>query len=163
MTPQPYVSFREIDFAVPLITNSYPSRRILRKNCAAQTNVIFDIIRAHQNGITLNRRTQMSNLTLRSIPDATMAELRSRAASNHRSINGEILAIIEISLSGGLPRSLSRLRTRPERGSLRLQEERDRSAALPSFGGARTASPGGIGKNGRQISSQRSTDRGHRR
>lgn len=45
----------------------------------------------------------MSNLTLRSIPDATLAELRSRAASNHRSINGEILAIIEISLSGRLP------------------------------------------------------------
>ena len=43
----------------------------------------------------------MSNLTLRRIPDATMAELRSRAAQNHRSINGEILAIIEISLSGG--------------------------------------------------------------
>lgn len=45
----------------------------------------------------------MSNLTLRNIPDAALAELRSRAASNHRSVNGEILAIIEISLSGGLP------------------------------------------------------------
>ena len=30
LTRQPYVSFREIDFAVPLTTNSYPSRRILR-------------------------------------------------------------------------------------------------------------------------------------
>lgn len=45
----------------------------------------------------------MANLTLRSIPDATLSELRSRAAVNHRSLNGEILAIIDITLAGGLP------------------------------------------------------------
>lgn len=45
----------------------------------------------------------MANLTLRNIPDSTVSVLRTRAACNHRSLNGEILAIIDISLSGNLP------------------------------------------------------------
>lgn len=45
----------------------------------------------------------MANLTLRSIPESMLSELRSRAACNHRSLNGEILAIIDITLSGNVP------------------------------------------------------------
>ncbi len=70
----------------------------------------------------------MSNLTLRNIPDAALAELWSRAASNHRSVNGEILAIIEISLSGGLPQwATASLHDNPI--------ERQKSAILSAAGG----------------------------
>lgn len=34
-------------------------------------------------------------LTVRGIPDATLKRLRSQAAANHRSLNGELLAILE--------------------------------------------------------------------
>ena len=37
----------------------------------------------------------MANLTLRNLPESTLAGLRNRAAANHRSINGELLAIID--------------------------------------------------------------------
>ena len=70
----------------------------------------------------------MSNLTLRSIPDATLEKLRSRAVGNHRSINGEILAIIEVSLSGGLPQwATSSLHDNPV--------ERQKNAVLDAAGG----------------------------
>ena len=45
----------------------------------------------------------MANLTLRSIPTAMLSKLRSRAACNHRRLNGEILDIIDITLSGNVP------------------------------------------------------------
>ena len=37
----------------------------------------------------------MANLTLRNLPESTLAGLRDRAAANHRSVNGELLAIID--------------------------------------------------------------------
>ena len=37
----------------------------------------------------------MANLTLRNLSESTLAGLRNRAAANHRSINGELLAIID--------------------------------------------------------------------
>lgn len=36
-----------------------------------------------------------ANLTLKNIPTALMEQLRTRAKSNHRSLQGEILAILE--------------------------------------------------------------------
>ena len=43
----------------------------------------------------------MPALTVRNIPEATLARLRTRAARGHRSLNGEILAIIEEASGGG--------------------------------------------------------------
>lgn len=37
----------------------------------------------------------MANLTLRNLPESTLAGLRDRAVANHRSVNGELLAIID--------------------------------------------------------------------
>lgn len=37
----------------------------------------------------------LRTLTVRGIPDATLKRLRSRASVNHRSLNGELLAILE--------------------------------------------------------------------
>ena len=71
----------------------------------------------------------MANLTLRSIPDATLSELRSRAAANHRSLNGEILAIIDITLAGGLPIWASSSSDDPV--------ERQKAAILDAAGGWR--------------------------
>lgn len=42
----------------------------------------------------------MPNLALRNIPDQLHQELRSAAARNHRSLNGEILARLTESLRG---------------------------------------------------------------
>ena len=44
----------------------------------------------------------MPALTVRNIPESTLARLRSRAAREHRSLNGEILAIFE-EASDGVP------------------------------------------------------------
>ena len=44
----------------------------------------------------------MPALTVRNIPESTLARLRTRAARGHRSLNGEILAIFE-EVSGGIP------------------------------------------------------------
>lgn len=44
----------------------------------------------------------MPALTVRNIPETTLARLRSRAARGHRSLNGEILAIFEEAFGGGL-------------------------------------------------------------
>ena len=44
----------------------------------------------------------MPALTIRNIPEATLARLKTRAARGHRSLNGEILAIFEAA-SGGVP------------------------------------------------------------
>lgn len=35
------------------------------------------------------------NLTIKNVPDATAAKLRERAARNHRSLQGEMMAILE--------------------------------------------------------------------
>lgn len=37
----------------------------------------------------------MRTLTLRGVPDDTLERLRARAAANHRSLNGELLAILD--------------------------------------------------------------------
>ena len=42
----------------------------------------------------------MANLTLRSIPDSVLDQLRALAVAERRSLNGEILVLIESSLEG---------------------------------------------------------------
>lgn len=43
----------------------------------------------------------MTTLTLENMPDATYETLKARAKESHRSLNGEILAIIDMTLLGG--------------------------------------------------------------
>jgi len=43
----------------------------------------------------------LRTLTLRGIPDATLKRLRSQAAANHRSLNGELLAMLDAVAGGG--------------------------------------------------------------
>lgn len=43
-------------------------------------------------------------LTLRGLPDATLDRIRARAAANHRSLNGELLAILD-AVAAEVPRS----------------------------------------------------------
>lgn len=45
-------------------------------------------------------------LTIRGMPDATLKRLRARAAANHRSLNGELLAILD-AVPGHAPRASS--------------------------------------------------------
>lgn len=42
----------------------------------------------------------MTNLTIKNIPDGLYEELKQRAAANRRSINSEIIVIIEEALGG---------------------------------------------------------------
>ena len=43
------------------------------------------------------------NLSIKNVPDDLADRLRHRAARNHRSLQGELMAILENSLSDGLP------------------------------------------------------------
>ena len=70
----------------------------------------------------------MANLTLRGIPEMTMSELRARAVCNHRSLNGEILAIRDFALLGDLPP----LKAASSKGN---PVERQKAALLNAAGG----------------------------
>lgn len=43
------------------------------------------------------------NLSIKNVPDETAAELRKRAARNHRSLQGELMAILEEAAGKGRP------------------------------------------------------------
>jgi plasmid stability protein len=45
------------------------------------------------------------NLSIKNVPDETAAELRKRAARNHRSLQGELMAILEEAAGKGRPMS----------------------------------------------------------
>lgn len=45
------------------------------------------------------------NLSIKNVPDAMAARLRERAERNHRSLQGELMAILEQTLSGPAPGS----------------------------------------------------------
>lgn len=45
----------------------------------------------------------MSNLSIKEVPDAWAEALRQRAARNHRSLQGELMAIIEQAVRDSLP------------------------------------------------------------
>ena len=51
----------------------------------------------------------MTNLTVKNIPPLIYERLKQRAADNHRSINGEILMIIEQALQTRTPAEVERL------------------------------------------------------
>jgi antitoxin FitA len=73
------------------------------------------------------------NLSIKNVPDEIAEELRERAARNHRSLQGELLAIIEEAAGGKSPLSPSDflagvsalgLRTPSESRSM-VREDRD--------------------------------------
>ena len=66
----------------------------------------------------------MPNVTLRDVPDDLHSWLKQRAASHHRSVNKEVIALLEgVRGSGGLP---------PRRASAEeIMEIGRRAAALP--------------------------------
>ena len=73
------------------------------------------------------------NLSIKNVPDEIAEELRERAARNHRSLQGELLAIIEEAAGGKIPLSPSDflagvralgLRTPAESRSM-VREDRD--------------------------------------
>ncbi|MEI7536950.1 MAG: Arc family DNA-binding protein, partial [Comamonadaceae bacterium] len=45
----------------------------------------------------------MANISIKDVPDAWAEALRQRAARNHRSLQGELMAIIEAALVNAVP------------------------------------------------------------
>ncbi|MCU0562252.1 MAG: Arc family DNA-binding protein [Desulfobacterales bacterium] len=73
------------------------------------------------------------NFSIKNVPDETAAELRKRAAKNHRSLQGELMAILEAAAGKSAPLSPSEflmniramgLRTPAESPAL-VREDRD--------------------------------------
>lgn len=57
----------------------------------------------------------MANLSIKDVPDALAEALRQRAARNHRSLQGELMAIIERAAADGEPSSPSQATSQPAR------------------------------------------------
>lgn len=57
----------------------------------------------------------MANLSIKDVPDALAEALRQRAARNHRSLQGELMAIIERAAQYGEPSSPSQAASAPAR------------------------------------------------
>ena len=49
----------------------------------------------------------MPNLSVKDVPESTASALRERAARNHRSLQGELMSILEAAVKGEAPRKLS--------------------------------------------------------
>jgi plasmid stability protein len=61
-----------------------------------------------QNGVSLAFwEIDMPNLSVKEVPEAIAFALRERAARNHRSLQGELMAILEAAVKGEAPRKLS--------------------------------------------------------
>ncbi len=68
----------------------------------------------------------MSNLSIKNVPDALLAKLRKRAAQHHRSLQGEIMALLTAAVesSAGAAESVATRKTsRERRSSLRRIEQ----------------------------------------
>jgi plasmid stability protein len=73
------------------------------------------------------------NLSIKNVPDETAEELRRRAARNHRSLQGELMAILEEAAGKSTPMSpseyLDELRTlglrTPAESRAMIREDRD--------------------------------------
>lgn len=67
----------------------------------------------------------MSNLSIKDVPEAWAESLRQRAARNHRSLQGELMAIIEKAVTtGGEAEALSGDLSNPDRLPLSGQQDR---------------------------------------
>lgn len=54
----------------------------------------------------------MSSLSIKNVPEEVMVELRARAKRNHRSLQGELLAILEDTVAAPKKISVAELRRR---------------------------------------------------
>ena len=54
----------------------------------------------------------MPNLSIKNVPEEVVAELRARAKLNHRSLQGELLAILEDTVAAPKTISVAQLRRR---------------------------------------------------
>ena len=69
-----------------------------------------------------------SNLSVKNVPETTLVALRARAARNHRSLQGELMSILEAAVSGqgsvqGPVQSLGHDQTAPVPGNYRNATE----------------------------------------
>lgn len=82
----------------------------------------------------------MPALTIRNIPDRTLERLRTRAARQHRSLNGEILALFEEAAGeaqeGPVYMPPVPLPPKPTFGTLRAADRRKRLEKLRSLAGS---------------------------
>lgn len=76
-----------------------------------------------------------ASLSIKNVPDAMLERLRERARRNHRSLQGELLSILEAALGPGSPaltpsELLAEVRgegvATPDEASAWLREDRDR-------------------------------------
>jgi len=71
---------------------------------AAATDVLDTArLRFHYGAIPINRAPEMPNLTIRNVPADVVARLHERAAANHRSLQGELMALVTSAVSGARP------------------------------------------------------------
>ena len=73
----------------------------------------------------------MTTLSIKDVPDQWAQTLRERAARNHRSLQGELMAIIEAAVQAGGPTANSEAR-----GSGVLTASQSRIVGYDRFGGA---------------------------
>lgn len=63
------------------------------------------------------------NLSIKNVPEKLADKLRARAERNHRSLQGELMAIIESAVSGeGLPQGTARCREVVRRGTKTIEQ-----------------------------------------
>lgn len=82
------------------------------------------------------------NLSIKNVPDAVATRLRERAGRNHRSLQGELMAILEQVLSGPAPVSsaVMPLAAEPARSLPRLSIDEVARRAARLFPGGTTSS-----------------------
>lgn len=50
--------------------------------------------------------TAMANVSIKNVPERVLTQLRERAARNHRSLQGELLALVHQAVEGETPRPM---------------------------------------------------------
>lgn len=65
------------------------------------------------------------NLSIKNAPEAVVERLRARAKRHHRSLQGELLAIVEAAAAEGLPASASEVLAEVRRLGLSTPSEAD--------------------------------------
>ena len=86
----------------------------------------------------------MSCLTVRDLPPRTLYSLKTRAKSNHRSLNGEILSIFEYAVSGSSEFDFIRENRAKRQGEAlkavfgKWEDDRNEAVIVRDIEGART-------------------------
>jgi antitoxin FitA len=65
----------------------------------------------------------MPNLSIKNVPESLLAKLRERAARHHRSIQGELMALLTAAMDGSPPSSAPNEMPSPRRSGTRRIEE----------------------------------------